>query len=459
MTTTAKPSFREAIAVYRDKRLALIFALGISSGFPWILIGSAMSAWLKEAGLTRTAIGFFGSVFTVYAINFLWAPLVDRVKIPFLTRTLGQRRSWILAAQTVILISCISISFTNPSANLLWTSLLALLIAIASATQDIAIDAYRIEVIPADQPEKIPAGAAMATAGWWTGYQLLGAPTFFLAGAGIPWAQVYWFLAAMLALLMLMVIFAREPTDSRSQKTSLAEQRYQQWLTQGAHRGSDLMSRIGSWLLVTLFEPIAEFFRRNGWQLAIGILSFVFLFKIGEAFLGRMSIVFYKEVGFTDTQIGTYSKLIGWYVTIFFSFVGSLLNARFGIVRGLFIGGIAMAATNLLFSWLAVIGPNTTVFALAVVLDGFTAAFSTVTFVAFISYLTSRSFTATQYALLASIGNFGRTSIASASGLTVDYMRGDWAGFFVLTALMVIPSLLILLWIGKHFDNATKRQS
>jgi PAT family beta-lactamase induction signal transducer AmpG len=199
----------------------------------------------------------------------------------------------------------------------------------------------------------------------------------------------------------------------------------------------------------TVVSPIAEFFTRNGIKLALSLLAFIFLFKIGEAFLGRMSIVFYKEIGFTNTEIGTYSKLVTWWVTIVFAVLGSVVNLRLGIVKGLIIGGLAMSASNLMFSWIALVGPDTNLFLSAVLIDGFTSAWSTVAFVAFISLLCNRTFTATQYALMASLGTLGKTVLASYSGVLVDTMNGNWALFFVLTAIMVIPSLCFLWFIRK----------
>lgn len=198
-----------------------------------------------------------------------------------------------------------------------------------------------------------------------------------------------------------------------------------------------------------MLEPFYDFFKRNGVQVAITLLLFVFLFKIGEAFLGRMSITFYKEIGFSNEQIGHYSKLIGWGATIFFTLVGSVFNVKFGIVRGLMIGGVAMAASNLMFAWIAQTGPSETLFLATIIVDNFTTAFSTVAFVSFLTLLTGQAFSATQYALLASLGNFSRTTLASFSGELVDYLN-DWSTFFILTALMVIPSL-IMLYSLRHF--------
>jgi len=210
-----------------------------------------------------------------------------------------------------------------------------------------------------------------------------------------------------------------------------------------------LWARITAWLAVMVVEPVKEFFDRTGVRLGVSVLLFLFLFKLGEAFLGRMAIVFYKEVGFTDTQIAYYSKLMTAGVTILFSMAGGLLNARIGIIKGLFVGGIAMAASNLMFSWIALVGPNERLYAATIFVDGFTSAMSTVAFVAFISYFTSHTYTGTQYALLASIGTLGRTLVSGASGFVVDALHGNWALFFVITALMVVPSLILLIYVGR----------
>ena len=438
-------SYTQALSNFRDKRLLWIFILGFSSGFPWVLIGSAMTAWLQEAGLTRTAIGFFGSVFVVYALNFLWAPLLDRLQVPLLRRWLGPRRGWIVAMQGVIAVAALLIGLTNPAVSIFWTSLLALLIAIASATQDIAVDAYRIEIIGTTESEKIPHAAAITTSGWWTGFSVPGAIALYLSDIpDVTWSTVYLVLAGLMVLLMWRVWLMPEPESHRVELQHEAEEHYEEELEEH-HVAAGESRHWMAWWAVTVVEPFAEFFRRNGVKLALAVLAFIFLFKLGEAFLGRMSIVFYKENGFSNSDIATYSKLVGWWVTIIFSLVAGVFNARFGIVRGLMIGGIAMASTNLLFAWLAIAGPNTNIFALAVVLDNFTSAFATVTFVTFISYLTSRAYTATQYALMASLGNLGRTTLASFSGMMVDGLGGDWFTFFVLTSLMVVPAL-VLLW-------------
>lgn len=426
---------------YLDKRLLWVFMLGCSSGFPWVLIGSNMTGWLKDAGMTRAAIGYFGSVFAVYAINFLWAPLVDRVKLPILHKALGQRRSWVLLCQMVVLVCTLLIAGVNPATQIVLTSMLALGIAIASATQDIAIDAFRIDTFPKSQASKLPQASAMAVIGWWTGYSLPGYVAFINADS-IGWNGVYYGMALIVGLLMLFTLLVGEPVTQREQLQAQAEERH----------NALVGSRVVAWLTVTVLEPFMDFFRRNGTRVAITILLFVFLFKIGEAFLGRMSIAFYKEVGFSNEQIGYYSKLIGWGATMLFTLIGSMVNVRFGIVKGLMIGGTAMAASNLMFAWIAEVGPNERLFLATIFVDNFTTAFSTVAFVSFLTVLTGQAFSATQYALLASLGNFGRTTLASFSGELADYLN-NWSLFFVLTALMVIPSLIMLYSLRHYFTD------
>ncbi|MGM0904926.1 MAG: AmpG family muropeptide MFS transporter [Pseudomonadota bacterium] len=439
-----KPTFWQDLQVYRQSRVWVIFVLGIASGFPWVMIGSALSAWLQEVGLTRSVIGYFGAVFGAYSINFLWSPLIDNLKLPLLTRWLGQRRSWIFLCQAVIAAGCFALASLDITSNLHLAGFIALGIAVSSATQDIAIDAYRIESFAETEGRLQSAGAAMTTAGWWTGYSGLGALPFFIVdGVNWHWQHAYFGLGCVMLALAVVVLFVRRTTyhSDPTIKTKL----------------TNFWPAMKERISITVVQPIAEFFSRNGVKLALSILAFIFLFKIGEAFLGRMSIVFYKEVGFTNAEIGTYSKLVTWWVTIVFALLGSAVNLRLGIVKGLMIGGIAMASSNLMFSWIALVGPDTNLFLSAVLIDGFTSAWSTVAFVAFISLLCNRTFTATQYALMASLGTLGKTMLSSYSGVIVDSMQGNWALFFVLTAVMVIPSL-VFLWLIRKPLTALEKQ-
>ncbi|RZQ56532.1 MFS transporter [Pseudidiomarina tainanensis] len=434
MSSSTQTPWYKDLAVYREPRVWVIFGFGVISGFPWVLIGSMLSAWLQEVGVDRSAIGLFGVVFVAYSINALWSPLIDRVKIPLLNRWVGQRRAWLIFCLIGILFATSVLTQINVVEHLWWVALAALVIAIFSATQDIAIDAFRIETFGPHEARLQSAGAAMATAGWWSGYSGLGAIPFFLVdGATLTWQDAYVVLCFVIVAQLLFVLAVKESKRYRPELP-----KFNHWL---------------DWLRNTLVDPITEFFKRNGWQLAIGMLAFIFLFKIGEAFLGRMSIVFYKEVGFSNDDIAVYSKMVNWWVTIIFAILGSFVNLRLGIVRGLMLGGIAMAGSNLMFAWIAGVGPNTNLLLAAVIIDGFTAAWSTVAFVAFISLLANRAFTATQYALFASLGNLGRTLLSSYSGYVVNWLDGNWQLFFILTAVMVIPSLIILFALRKSLTR------
>lgn len=442
-------SITEYFSYFKDKRLINVFIFGMSSGFPWVLIGSVISAWLKDEGLSRSMIGLFGIVFGAYSINFLWSPLVDRIKLPLLYNWLGQRRSWILFCQSFILIGVLLLAGLNITDHLAVAAALCLLIAIASATQDIAIDAFRIDTLEENESHKATAAAAMATSGWWSGYALLGAIPFYMADIpSIGWPQVYYFLATLMLLLMSCVFWAKEPKSNREAVHAELERIYQAKLVSNSQHSQS--TKIVAWLAVTVLDPFRTFFARNGVKTALALLAFIFLFKIGEAFLARMSIVFYKEVGFSNTQIANYSKLGTGLITIVFAFLGSIFNHKYGIVKGLFISGVAMAASNLMFSWIAVAGPQEHLYAMAIVVDGFTQAWSLVAMVAFISMLCDRAFSATHYALLASLGNLGRTLLSSYSGVVIDdWLGGNWSLFFILTALMVLPSL-VFLYLIRH---------
>ena len=442
---------------YFDIRMIRILLLGAISGFPWVLIGSSLSLWLKEEGLSRSTIGWAGLIFGVYAFNYLWAPLIDRIQIPFLTKKIGHRRGWIVLMQLVILISLILWSLINPSENLALLISIGLVIAIASSTQDITVDALRIEQVGENETKSMAAGAAMAVVGWWTGYKLGGVVALFTAeyfekiGVNNYWQATFIVMGVVVILMNIALMFVHE--NSYTERI-LSQKKTDEIIKNKL--GNNFLTIIISWLSGTIGGPVISFFKKNGFSIAMGILGFVFLFKIGEAFLGRMSIVFYKELGFSKSDIAIYSKTLGWITTVVFTLLGGLFAIRSGTVKTMFIAGGLMAITNLMFTLLAWSGKSELLFAAAVILDDIAAAFATVAFVAFISLLVDRTYTATQYALLASIGTAGRTLLASSSGSLVDWLNGDWGIFFILTALMVIPSLICLWFIRKKLKLSEK---
>ena len=444
-----KQTIGETFSVYFDLRMIKILLLGAISGFPWVIIGSSLSLWLKEDGLSRSTIGWAGLIFAVYAFNYLWAPIIDRVKIPWLTNKIGHRRGWIVLMQAIILISLIFWSVINPTTNLALVISIGLIIAIASATQDVTVDALRIEQIGENEGKSMQAGAAMAVVGWWTGYKLGGVVALtsaeFFQNLGFEnyWQITFLVLGAVIIACNIGLMFVNEVLQTdKSEPQKLTDKMIEDKLGT-----SNFLTKTIAWLTGTVVGPIMSFFKKNGFNIALAILAFIFLFKIGEAFLGRMSVIFYKEIGFTKTDIALYSKGLGWLTTVIFTLLGGLFAIRSGVIKAMFVSGILMASTNLLFSLLAWSGKSELLFAIAVIFDDMAAAFATVAFVAFISMLVDRTYTATQYALLASIGTAGRTTLAASSGALVDWLNGDWGVFFIITAIMVIPSLIFLFMI------------
>ena len=449
-----KQTLSETFSVYFDRRMYKILLLGIISGFPWVIIGSSLSLWLKEDGLSRTTVGWAGLIFAVYAFNYLWAPIVDRVRIPWLTNKIGHRRGWIVAMQSIILVSLVSWSLINPTANLAIVISIGLVIAIASATQDITVDALRIEQIGEHEGKSMQAGAAMAVVGWWTGYKLggviaLNAAEFFQkAGFENYWQISFLVLGIVIIACNIGLMFINEPQPT-SRKES---QKQTDKIIEDKLGSSNFITKSVAWITGAVAGPVISFFKKNGFKITLAILGFIFLFKIGEAFLGRMSVIFYKEIGFTKSDIALYSKGLGWITTVVFTLLGGLFAIRSGVIKAMFLSGILMASTNLLFSVLAWSGKSELLFAIAVIFDDIAAAFATVAFVAFISMLVDRTYTATQYALLASIGTAGRTTLAASSGALVDWLNGDWGIFFIITAGMVIPSLILLYLIRNKMN-------
>ena len=516
-----------SLPYYRDKRVISVFVMGMAQGLPWVMIGSVLTLWLKESGVSRTNIGYAALIYSVYAVNFLWSPLVDVIH-PKIIPGLGQRQSWVMLCLLIIAAICMGISQLNPHESAKVVVLMCLLIAAVSATQDIAIDAYRVDSFSKTEGPHISAAAAMATAGWWTAYAGLGFLPLWLSDRGWSWPQLYQLLAIISLVICACAYFLPNPRYAQRQmqnqlhndylhaaKASTSMQKARLcvslcspiiiiiWALLGSPGAPETITESSfyipslilftlanlvfagvsisglrgqndldeedndairakngtafeqglAWVLTALVGPLKEFFSRNGFNYALALLAFILLFKLGEAFLGRMSIVFYKEVGFSNTEIATYSKLLTWWLTVFFALLGGAVNAKLGLVKGLFISGTAMALTNLMFAWIAYVGPDVNLYAAAIVLDGFASAWSTVALVSFISLMCHHAFSATQYALMASLSNLGKTSLSSMSGQLVDWLDGNWALFFALTTVMVIPSLLILLKLGKRITQ------
>ena len=416
-------------AYLRDSRFRAIFLLGVASGLPSSLVFSTLSIWLREAGVSRTSIGLIGAVATPYAINFLWAPLVDRFRLPVLHGWLGQRRSWLLLCQLILAPAVAVLGLQDPAAATAVLAVCALVVSIASATQDVAIDAYRIEIL---EPEEYGAGAAVAIYGWHAGAFLTGAGALYVAAAG-GWAAAYGAAALVIATVAMATLFAREPR--RPPESGAASESAVDWLRRAA------------------VAPLIEFFSRLGWTAAL-VLSVIVFYKFGDAMLGRMSGVFYVDLGFSKVEIANYTKTVGLVATLLGVGVGGWMCVRIGVMRAMFLGALLMLVTNLAFALLAAGGPDYGLLATVVFFDNLTGGMATTAFVAYLSGLCNVAFTATQYALLASLGNFARIQLGSVSGWAVDAMGGDWALFFVAVAAVSLPAIGLLALLARRMRGA-----
>ena len=463
MEIVKKQTLLETLSLYFERRMARILLLGIIQGFPFVLIYTALSLWLRDNDFSRSQVGFISLIGVVYGFNWLWAPLIDRIRIPWLTNKIGHRRSWIVIMQLIILLSLISWGLIDPKANIWIVGLVGLIIAIASATQDIVTDALRIEQIGKTEGATMSAGAGVMVIGWFTGYKIGGVITLFTAhyfeNLGIEnyWQVTFLILTAIIIACNIALMFVTEQQPTERQ----VEQKKTDQFFVDKLGSSNSITNIVAWIAGTIAGPFISFFKSKGVKIALYIIIFLFLFKIGEAFLGKMSIVFYDDMGFSKRDIAIYSKGYGWVITVVFTIIGSLFAIRSGLVKGMIIAGILMASTNLLFSALAWYGKSELLFATAVILDEITSAISTVIFVAFISLLVDRTYTATHYALMASLATFGKNVFSAFSGFVVDKLEflnspenlhNDWAIFFIITTLMVIPSL-VFLWVIKDKLN------
>lgn len=434
-------------APYRDRRMLTLLVLGFSSGLPAPLVFSNLSIWLRDLGVSRTDIGLFALAATPYAINFLWAPLVDRLRLPWLSARFGRRRGWALFTQSLLIIAILLLSLTDPAADLKLVALAVLFVTFMSATQDIVIDAYRIELL---EPHLYGAGSAAAIWGWHLGGTLVGAAGGLYLAEHFGWNMAYMILASGLLIGMLAVLMSPEPKQSISAETLAEESRVLAHLEHFKELPKYLRNAMG-WIYVSLLAPFAEFTRRRGW---IWILAFIFIFKLGDALLGRMSGVFYRDLGFSLIQIAEVSKIYGFGGNILGILLGGVLVARVGMLKALFISGLATATTNLTYAWLAASGQSYEVFIIALVSDNFTTGLVTVAFVAYLSSLCNSAYTATQYALLSSLGNLARIWLSASSGWMVDKLDGDWTMFFILTAVIALVGLPLLWVIMRRFPIA-----
>lgn len=423
--SSSSPSLREAFA--QPAALTLFF-FGFTSGLPFLLVGGTLSAWLKESGVSLEDIGLMSLAGLAYSFKFLWSPAVDRIRLPFLGRHLGQRRSWLLAAQIVLALSLLLMASITPQGPILVFVGVIVLAAFAGATQDVVVDAYRIEIAP----EEVQ-GALAAT--YTLGYRiaLLGSGAFALFLADhLPWARVYQLMAVAVALVMIATLLAREPARAEVRATSLAQA-----------------------IEDSVIGPFRDFFRRYAGRLGLGLLVFIGLFKISDQMLGVMALPFYLDSGFTKTEIGAISKVFGVWIGIAGAFLGGAVVVRLGVQRTLFIAMILGAVSNLLYLLLSVNHGNLAIFTAVIGGENLAGGFLGTAAVAWLSSLVNREYTATQYALFSSLVTLPGKLIGGVSGFMVTGM--GYEGFFIFSTVAVIPALALFFWLQPRLTERKDR--
>ena len=422
MSEAAAFSWRRAAAVYLDRRQILIFAMGFGSGLPLLLTLSTLTYWLGKVGIDKTSIGLMLLTGVPYTWKFLWSPIIDSIDFPILGRVFGRRRGWALATQLPLMAAIVWMGQTDPATDPLPTALAALAVAFFSASQDIVIDAIRIELLT---KEEQGAGAAMTQAGYRIGLLVAGAGAIAAADF-LPWPTIFFGLAGLMSIGMVAVLLAPEPA---APKRAAVE-------------------HFSGWLRMAVIDPFGDFLMRRSW---LAIMLFVLLYKFGDAIGGSMANVFYGEMGFSGVEIATITKLFGVIATMAGIFTGGVLVARLGLFGSLLVGGILQALANLMFAVQATVGHDIGVLTASIAIDNFTGGLGSAAFVAYLSALTRRQFTATQYALLSSLFAFGRTVLSSSGGWLAAQL--DWAPFFVATTVLAIPGLALLWWLRSFSDS------
>lgn len=444
---TEAPSRFAGLAIYRHPRVRAMLFLGFSAGLPFLLVFSTLSLWLREAGVTLGSIGLASFLLTPYSFKVFWAPIVDRLPLPILTRVLGRRRAWMLVAQIAIVVGLYAISRQHIEQDLTRILVLALGVALASATQDIAVDAWRIEAAPDGQQ------APMATAyqfGYRIGLLAAGAGALWLADIG-SWQISYTVMALLGGIGPLTTMLTSEPAEAVSRDTLMREQRVVEWLEDRAHWPQPAR-RLGAWFIGAIVCPMTDFFQRNGAQLAILILCFIGLFRLTDITMGVMANPFYHDMGYSKSEIAAVVKGFGLLASFAGIVVGGLSLVRLGVKRSLFIGGLLVIGSNLSFTVLA-IAPEPDLLKLACVIsaDNLAYNFAGTAFIAYMSGLTNAAYTATQYALFSSLFTLPGKLLAGGSGYIAETF--GYPVFFVYTSVLGIPALIVLLLLTRRLPD------
>ena len=417
-------SWSEAIAVYADRRVIALAFLGFSAGLPFLLVFSTLTAWLTEGDVSRSAIGFFAWIGITYSIKVLWAPIVDSIPVALLTRALGQRRSWMLLGQIGIAAGLVLMTLAGPS-SLLLLSLAALLVAFSSATQDIAIDAFRIEAAVVEYQGAMSAAYIF---GYRVALLAAGAGALYLAEV-LNWEASYLVMAALMGVGMLTVLLISEPDRQPSEAPALT------------------VAGFGAWFAAAVVGPFSDFFRRHG-RLALVMLLFIAVYRLSDIAMGIMANPFYLDMGFTKSEIASVAKVFGFFMSIAGSFLCGVLVVKWGVMRPLLLGAVLVAATNLLFAMLSTLTPDITYLAVVISADNVSGGIAATAFVAYLSSLTNKTYTATQYALFSSLMTLPGKFMSGFSGLVVDGY--GYFEFFIVAALLGTPAILLVLWLMKR---------
>jgi len=426
---TERPSgWRAAAELFQDRNMLVVLLQGFSSGLPLALSGATLGIWLAESGVSLRAIGFAALIGLSYTLKFLWAPIVDRMPLPYLTRRFGRRRGWALLIQVLLVLAILAVGQTDPKAALWWTVMAAVAVAFLSATQDIVIDAIRIEILA---PEQQGMGAAATQWGYRGGMLASGAGALYAATFG-GWAFAFTVMAALMSVGVVSVLMMQEPAASRRALAPLP--------------GATPADRARAWFAVAVIAPFVDVMRREAWLL---ILVVVVLYKFGDALAGVMTSPFYVQTGFTKIEIANVSKVFGVIATLAGVAAGGALVFRVGIYRGLLIAGVLQMLSNLMYVALAMAGHDIWMLTATIGIENFTGGMGSAAFVAYLSMLCNARFTATQYALLSALAAVPQR-VLSASGGVLAEMLG-WVPFFLLSTLAALPGLLLLALLMRRF--------
>src|SRR5712692_7702636 len=436
-----RASWREGLAVYLQRRVLIVLLLGFSSGLPLALSGSTLLVWMRESGVDLGTIGLFALVGTPYTLKFLWAPLVDALHVPFFTRRFGRRRGWLVFSQLLLIGAILLLALTDPARSPLFVALGALLVAAMSSTQDIVVDAFRVESLPESEQA---AGMASYVAAYRIGMLVSTAGALFMVSAfettGIPRSSAWmWGYVAMASMVLIGTVTALSATEPEQSARAEAATRAETAFTRVIH------AAIGAF---------SEFLVRKD---ALAALAFVVLYKFTDAFSGTMTAPFVIDLGFSRNDYAAIVKGVGLAATLIGGFAGGFVARRYSLATSLWIGAFLQMASNLIFTWQAFVGVNLWALTLTIIVENFTGAIGTVIFVAYLSALCNNPLhTATQYALLTALAAVGRTYLSAGAGFIAE--RAGWPLFFIISTLTALPSLLLLVWLQRrgHFTGLAK---